>query len=163
MPTDSPDCFRSVWKWASVLLYFTLSLMCDITNGSARVLLQLAHGKRAEGEGGVMKSFLGCRAQCNLSDEHYAFMPSFMRSPEGHSEHNSSYVHYSREQKSTFQGEISGIPLCTNLNWPSPLSSKQSILEVLGQVNSLIKSFQFFWSPPVASVTDVCRNAVQFE
>lgn len=41
-----------------MLLYFTLSLMCDITNGSARVLLQLAHGKRAEGEG-VDEVFLG--------------------------------------------------------------------------------------------------------
>lgn len=29
-----PDCLRSVWKWASVLLFFTLSLMCDFTNGS---------------------------------------------------------------------------------------------------------------------------------
>lgn len=29
-----PDCPRSVWKWASVLLFFTLSLMCDFTNGS---------------------------------------------------------------------------------------------------------------------------------
>lgn len=67
----------------------TQSLMCDITNKSDCVLLQLAHRKTAEWRVderiSLMKSFLGCYAQCNLSDEHYAFMLSFMPSQEGDS------------------------------------------------------------------------------
>lgn len=51
---------------------------CFITAGTQKE-------SREEGEGiSLMKSFLGCWAQYNLSDdEHYAFMLSFMLSQEG--------------------------------------------------------------------------------
>lgn len=121
MRTDSPDCFRRVWKWASVLLYFTRSLMCDITNGSARVLLQLAHRKRARREG-VMKDYLwwslslGCWAQCNVSDEHYAFMPFLLRRETRNIIHACFMSKAASGRKNPpFQGGISDIQWCRKL------------------------------------------------
>lgn len=99
-----------------MLLYFTLSLMCDITNGSARVLLQLAHGKRAEGEGGD-EVFLGLPSTSVtylMSIMHLCLLLCVLRRETRNIIHHVCIIVGSKNP--LFQGEISDIPLCRNLN-----------------------------------------------
>lgn len=141
MSTDSRDCFGSVWKWASVLLFFTLSLMCDFTkNVSACVLLQLAHRKRERGKEYLWQS-LSWLAEHSvtylMSIMHLCHLLCILRRETHNIIHNACIMVGHKDP--LIQGERSDIQLCRKLTGLN-LSLNTSLLEVVDHVNSSISN-----------------------